>query len=103
MIGQYFHALNLLVTKLHFLCTHMTGPLDWRLNHYVGTRNHASKRDSSVEGKFYADRGELSESCKAVPLKISKPDAVKFSGQSRDFASFKCDFMAIILINLRGG
>ena len=27
MIDQYFHALNLLVTKLHFLCTDMTGPL----------------------------------------------------------------------------
>ena len=28
MIGQYFHALNLLVTKLHFLCADMTGPFD---------------------------------------------------------------------------
>ena len=27
MIGQYFHALNLLVTQLDFLCADMTGPL----------------------------------------------------------------------------
>ena len=27
MIGQCFHALNLLVTKFHFFCADMTGPL----------------------------------------------------------------------------
>ena len=33
MIGQYFHALNLLVTKLHFLCADMTGPLTFDSAH----------------------------------------------------------------------
>ena len=73
--------------------------LDWKLNLYIGTRNFLSKNDSSAEGKLVVDGSSVGEICKAVPLKISKPEAVKFSGQSRDFASFKRDFMAIIVPN----
>ena len=39
------------------------------------------------------------ESQKATPIKINKPDAIKFSGFSRDFATFKRDFEAIIVPN----
>lgn len=34
---------------------------------------------------------------KANPIKVSKPDIIKFNGQARDFASFKRDFKAIIV------
>ena len=34
-----------------------------------------------------------------VPLKINKPDALRFSGEAREFASFKQDFMAIVVPN----
>jgi len=34
---------------------------------------------------------------KATPLKIKKPNNLAFSGQARDFAQFKRDFMAIIV------
>ena len=37
------------------------------------------------------------DSHRAVPLKINKPDNLTFSGQARDFATFKRDFMAIIV------
>ena len=37
------------------------------------------------------------ESDKSCPLKINKPDALKFSGEARDFASFKRDFLAIVV------
>ena len=36
---------------------------------------------------------------KCAPLKVNKPDTLKFSGQARDFAPFKRDFMAIIVPN----
>ena len=32
-----------------------------------------------------------------TPLKINKPEALKFSGNAREFASFKRDFMAIVV------
>ena len=37
------------------------------------------------------------EGSKCVPLKINKPDALKFSGDARDFASFKRDFLTIVV------
>ena len=44
-------------------------------------------------------RGDTSssEGRKATPLKINKPDNLSFSGQARDFAMFKRDFMAIVV------
>ena len=37
------------------------------------------------------------EAGKAIPLKINKPDNLIFSGQARDFAAFKRDFLAIVV------
>ena len=34
-----------------------------------------------------------------TPIKLNKPDPIKFSGHPRDFASFKRDFEAIIVPN----
>ena len=41
--------------------------------------------------------GDIADTVKAVPLKINKPDTLVFSGQARDFAAFKRDFMAIVV------
>ena len=37
------------------------------------------------------------DSTSATPIKISKPDPIKFSGQPRDFAPFKREFEAIVV------
>ena len=42
---------------------------------------------------------ERPDECKAIPIKINKPDNLTFSGQARDFASFKRDFLAIVVPN----
>ena len=34
---------------------------------------------------------------KVTPIKINKPDPIKFSGQPRDFATFKREFEAIVV------
>ena len=39
----------------------------------------------------------LLEGIRATPLKINKPDNLAFSGEARDFAAFKRDFLAIIV------
>ena len=38
-------------------------------------------------------------SVKAVPLKINKPNSLRFSGQAREFAPFKRDFLVIVVPN----
>ena len=48
--------------------------------------------DLSVDGLI-----GCTESSKIAPLKINKPDNLTFSGQARDFASFKRDFLAIVV------
>ena len=40
-----------------------------------------------------------SPSSKASPIKLNKPDPIKFSGQPKDFATFKRDFEVIIVPN----
>ena len=40
---------------------------------------------------------ETTGGVKAMPLKITKPDNISFSGQARDFATFKRDFLAIVV------
>ena len=34
-----------------------------------------------------------------APLKINKPEALKFSGEAREFAFFKHDFLAMVVPN----
>ena len=41
--------------------------------------------------------GDPISGLKAAPLKINKPDNLSFSGQARDFATFKRDFVAIVV------
>ena len=66
-------------TETEFHCN-----FDWSLNHFVGTRSFSASEIYSSEGKISSDGGVLSDTCKALPLKIEQPDAVRFSGQSRD-------------------
>ena len=39
----------------------------------------------------------LTSSTPATPIKISKPDPIKFNRQQRDFAPFKYEFEAIVI------
>ena len=50
-----------------------------------------------ISGEVVACTG--GEPIRAAPLKINKPDNLTFSGQARDFATFKRDFLAIVVPN----
>ena len=63
--------------------------LDMKLKTYEQAKTLLKNKDSSA--KISAD----SEKC--TPLKINNPEALKFSGEARDYASFKRDFMAIVV------
>ena len=73
--------------------------LSLQLNQYKSIKSLALNKSTSGEDKFDPSCEGSHVVSKALPLKINKPDAVKFSGKSRDFASFKRDFMAIIVPN----
>ena len=73
--------------------------LSLQLNQYNSIKTLALRTSSAVEGKFDPSCDSSPVVAKALPLKVGKPDAVKFSGNSRDFASFKRDFLAIIVPN----
>ena len=53
-----------------------------------------AKANTAAPGTSVVAAGETQ---KCAPLKVNKPDSLKFSGQARDFAPFKRDFMAIIV------
>ena len=71
--------------------------LSLQLHGYSSIRSLALKTSTTVEGKFDIGGDSSSTSAKPLPLKIGKPDAVKFLSSSRDFASFKRDFLAIVV------
>lgn len=63
--------------------------LDMRLKMYEQARVLFKAKSPVMEGSSAVE--------KSMALKINKPDALKFSGNARDFASFKRDFMAIVV------
>ena len=64
---------------------------------YIRLKTYAEAKTLIKPQPSHADGTMLTE--KSVPLKINKPDALKFSGEAREFASFKRDFMAIVVPN----
>ena len=73
--------------------------LSLQLNQYDSIKSWALKVSSAKEGKYDLSSETSHAVARALPLKVEKPEAVKFSGNSRDFASFRRDCMAIIVPN----
>ena len=53
----------------------------------------------SVSGPALSSTLNDSSSHYSTPIKLNKPDPIKFSGEPRDFAAFRRDFEAIIVPN----
>ena len=64
-----------------------------------------AKRISSERSKLSTSSPALHSTMRdcstphVTPIKLNKPDPIKFSGQPRDFATFKRDFESIIVPN----
>ena len=63
--------------------------LDTKLRKYEQAKSFCSTKSYSMKTGGDSEKYE--------PLKINKPEALKFSGEAREFASFKRDFMAIVV------
>ena len=50
------------------------------------------EQDKNIIKAGKAPVKEIKDSDKTAPLKVNKPEIIKFSGQARDFATFKRDF-----------
>ena len=68
-----------------------------KLDKIIEAQNTATKSPASVVANVTAPK--TSHAAAPTPIKLNKPEAIKFSGNSRDFANFKRDFMAIIVPN----
>ena len=68
-----------------------------QLNKIIAAQKHAS--DANKSASQLPLNSTFREVASATPIKLNKPEPIKFSGQPRDFASFKRDFEAIIVPN----
>ena len=72
--------------------------LSLKLDKIIAAQN-CSVGTSSVAAPASADTSRSPSKVTATPIKLNKPEAIKFSGNSREFATFKRDFNAIIVPN----
>lgn len=71
-----------------------------RVSHLeLDTRLKVVEQAKKLASLNVAHSGHDSLADRAAPLKINKPECPKFSGQARDFAPFKRDFLAIVVPN----
>ena len=77
------------------------GKLNLDLNKILEAKKINSDKNklSSAQQILSSTFREPSSTSKVSPIKINKPDPIKFSGQPRDFATFKRSFEAIIVPN----
>ena len=62
-------------------------------------RINSDRRKLSVSGPALSSTLNDSSRPYLTPIKLNKPDPIKFSGEPRDFAAFRRDFEAIIVPN----
>ena len=75
--------------------TNIIGELD----KIIAAQKHASDANKSASQLPLNSTFKEVPAATATPIKLNKPEPIKFSGQARDFASFKRDFEAIIVPN----
>ena len=66
-----------------------------KLDNIIEAQNTATKSPASLVADVIAPK--TSHAAAPTPIKLNKPEAIIFSGNSRDFSNFKRDFMAIIV------
>ena len=75
--------------------------LDYETEHnkYIDVELKLKRFEQMRKPAAPASTDSSSKTVQAIPLKINKPDNLAYTGQARDFAAFKRDFLAIVVPN----